>query len=167
MKPLLLRSRFWKADRMRLRRSSRLGPPATSFEKGGCASLRNSSRETLPSLLVSRSSNDFMRYFRKSARETSPFLAVSISTNQDGNGTAAGPPDGVGGGPGFGPVVWACASAGSAASRHSRIVVLITLPQLPGAFVGKDRRLRHLPSVENRRSAIYRADCCRVPRPVV
>ena len=49
------------------------------------------------------------------------------------------------------PVVWASANTGSASRpKPSRIVVLITLPQLPGALVGKDRRLRHLPSVETR-----------------
>ena len=64
----------------------------TSAEKGGSATLRNSSSVSLPSLLASSSSNDFMRYFRNSARVTSPFLSVSISTNHCGSGTGGGVP---------------------------------------------------------------------------
>src|ERR1044072_1995029 len=167
MKPSRLVSRFWNSAWARLRRSSAFGPPGTSVEKGCSATFRNSSIDSLPSLLASSSSNDFMRYFRKSARETSPFLAVSISTNQDGNGTAAGAADWPGGWPlgwaggwrvGW-PVVWACANAGRAnRPRPSRNIVLIAIPQLPGAFVGTDRRLRHPPSVENRQTAIYHPD---------
>ncbi|MBL0927069.1 MAG: hypothetical protein IBJ11_05370 [Phycisphaerales bacterium] len=70
---------------------------------------------SLPSLLASRSSNDFMRYLRNSARVTSPFLLTSMSTNHCGRGTggadgaacwgvpAAGGGGGRGGGLAMGP----------------------------------------------------------------
>ena len=85
--PSRLVSRFWNSARARFLRSSSVGPLGTSCEKGGSATLMNSSSVSLPSLLMSSSSNGFMRYFRNSARVTSPFLPVSISTNHCGNGT--------------------------------------------------------------------------------
>src|SRR5260370_580260 len=82
----------------------------------------NSSSESLPSLLTSSSSNDFMRYFRNSARVTSPFLPMSISTNHCGNGT--------------GPEVWANAGRVTRAAAKR--------PEPKKRFIGGEPALREI-----------------------
>ena len=126
-KPSRLVSRFWNSARARLRSSSSGGLLGASGESGGSTTLMNSSTVSLPSLLASSWSKDFMRYFRKSARVTSPFLLTSISVNQEGNGMGGGAVDAccpAGGAPGAGGVArgaWVAAPAGGAACAGGRL----------------------------------------------